>query len=124
MLGEVGLLTPADAEQIVAALDEIGAEIDAGKMEFTISLEDIHTHIEQALIAKLGDIGRKLHTARSRNDQIVTDVKLWLRDAIDELDAVLVSLQRAFAQAGERQVGVLLPEYTHLQRAQPVLATH
>src|SRR5436189_3846462 len=68
MLAEVGLLTVAEAEQIVAALDEIRAEIDAGKMEYSISLEDIHTHIERALIARLGDVGRKLHTGRSRND--------------------------------------------------------
>src|SRR5438105_2079440 len=77
MLAEVGLLTAAEAEQIVAALDEIGATIDAGEMEFSISLEDIHMHIEKALIAKLGDTGRKLHTGRSRNDQVVTDLKLW-----------------------------------------------
>ena len=86
MLAEVGLLTTAEAEQICTALDEIGAEIEAGKIEFSIALEDIHTHIERALIAKLGDVGRKLHTGRSRNDQVVTDVKLWVRDAIDELD--------------------------------------
>jgi len=124
MLAEVGLLAADEARQICTTLDDIGRDIDAGTMSFSIALEDIHTHIEQALIAKLGDIGRKLHTARSRNDQIVTDVKLWLRDAIDELDRLLVSLQRAFAQAGEREVGVVLPGYTHLQRAQPVLATH
>ena len=71
-----GLITTDEAQQIVAALDEIGETIDAGKMEFSISLEDIHTHIERALIERLGDVGRKLHTGRSRNDQVVTDVKL------------------------------------------------
>jgi argininosuccinate lyase len=124
MLAEVGLLTAAEAEQIAAALDEIGTEIDAGRMEFSISLEDIHTHIERALIAKLGDLGRKLHTGRSRNDQVVTDVKLWVRDAIDELDGLLADLQRAFAESAEREAGVVIPGYTHLQRAQPVLAAH
>ncbi|MFO0799260.1 MAG: argininosuccinate lyase [Gemmataceae bacterium] len=124
MLGEVGMLTPAEAEQIAAALDEIGADIDAGKMEFSISLEDIHTHIERALIARLGDLGRKLHTGRSRNDQVVTDVKLWVRDAIDELDALLKDVQAAFVESAEREAGVVLPGYTHLQRAQPVLAAH
>jgi argininosuccinate lyase len=124
MLGEVGLLTPDEAEKIAAALDEIGAEIDAGKMEFSISLEDIHTHIERALIARLGDLGRKLHTARSRNDQVVTDVKLWVRDAIDELDDLLADLQRAFVESAERERDVVIPGYTHLQRAQPVLAAH
>ncbi len=124
MLAEVKLLTAPEAEQIVAALDEIGAQIDAGQMEFSISLEDIHTHIERALIAKLGDTGRKLHTGRSRNDQVVTDLKLWTRDAIDELDGLLAELQKAFVESAERERGVVIPGYTHLQRAQPVLAAH
>ena len=124
MLAEVGLLTPAEAEQIAAALDEIGSTIDADQMEWSISKEDIHTHIEQALIGKLGDLGRKLHTARSRNDQVVTDVKLWVRDAIDELDGLLAELQKAFVGSAEREWGVVIPGYTHMQRAQPVLASH
>ncbi len=125
MLAEVGLLTAAEAEQIVAALDEIGADIDAGKMEFTISLEDIHTHIEKALIAKLGDVGRKLHTGRSRNDQVVTDVKLWVRDAIDELDALLARPAEGVRRVRRaRSAAWSCPGYTHLQRAQPVLAAH
>jgi argininosuccinate lyase len=124
MLAEVGLITTAEAEAISTALDEIGADIEAGRMEFSISLEDIHTHIEKALIAKLGDVGRKLHTGRSRNDQVITDVKLWVRDSIDELDGLLAELQRAFVQSAVREEGVILPGYTHLQRAQPVLAGH
>ena len=124
MLAEVGLITVAEAELIATTLDEIGVEIDQGKMEFSISLEDIHTHIERALIARLGDVGRKLHTARSRNDQVITDVKLWVRDAIDDLDGLLMDVQRAFLQSAERERGVILPGYTHLQRAQPVLAPH
>jgi argininosuccinate lyase len=124
MLAEVGLLTAAEAEQIGAALDEIGAEIELGRMEFSVALEDIHTHIERALIARLGDVGRKLHTGRSRNDQVVTDVKLWVRDAIDELDNLLADLQKAFVESAERERDVILPGYTHLQRAQPVLAAH
>jgi argininosuccinate lyase len=124
MLAEVGLLTPAEAEQIAAALEEIGAEIEQGKMEYSIALEDIHTHIERALIARLGDLGRKLHTGRSRNDQVVTDVKLWVRDAIDELDTLLADVQKAFVESAERERDVILPGYTHLQRAQPVLAAH
>jgi argininosuccinate lyase len=124
MLAEVGLISTAEAEQIATALSEIGTEIETGKMEFSISLEDIHTHIERALIARLGDVGRKLHTARSRNDQVVTDVKLWTRDAIDELDGLLADLQKAFVESAEREQGVVIPGYTHLQRAQPVLASH
>jgi argininosuccinate lyase len=124
MLGEVGLLSPAEAEQICAALTAIQEEIEAGRMEFSISLEDIHTHIEKALIARLGDLGRKLHTARSRNDQVATDVKLWVRDACDQLDGLLGDLQRAFVGLADREQDVVLPGYTHLQRAQPVLASH
>jgi argininosuccinate lyase len=93
-------------------------------MEYRTALEDIHTHIEADLIRRLGDLGRKLHTARSRNDQVVTDVKLWVRDAIDDLDGRLAELQRAFLGFAERERGVVLPAYTHLQRAQPVLAAH
>jgi argininosuccinate lyase len=124
MLATAGILTPSEAEQIVGALDAIQADIEAGRMEYRTSLEDIHTHIEADLIRRLGDLGRKLHTARSRNDQVVTDVKLWVRDAIDDLDGRLADLQRAFLGLAERERGVVVPAYTHLQRAQPVLAAH
>ena len=124
MLAEVGLLTAEDASRIVATLDAIAGEIERGEFAFSAKLEDIHTHIEQALIERLGDLGRKLHTGRSRNDQIVTDVKLWIRDALDSLDGQLRVLQLALLTAAEREADVVLPGYTHLQRAQPVLAAH
>ncbi len=124
MLAGVGLITAAEADQICAALESIAADITAGRMTFSVGLEDIHTHIERALIDRLGDVGRKLHTGRSRNDQVVTDVKLWVRDATDDLDGLLADLQRAFVASAEREAGVVLPGYTHLQRAQPVLAAH
>ncbi len=124
MLAEVGLLTTDEAEQIAAALDDIAGEIERGEFAFSIKLEDIHTHIEHALIERLGDVGRKLHTGRSRNDQVVTDVKLWVRDAIDALDDRLLEMQRALLASAERDRDVVLPGYTHMQRAQPVLAAH
>jgi argininosuccinate lyase len=124
MLAEVGLLTADEAARIVATLDTIAGEIDRGEFAFSVKLEDIHTHIERALIERLGDVGRKLHTGRSRNDQVVTDVKLWVRDAIDGLDARLRDLQAASLEAAERDRDLVLPGYTHLQRAQPVLAAH
>jgi argininosuccinate lyase len=124
MLAEVGLLTAEEAERIVATLDAIAGEIDRGEFAFSVELEDIHTHIERALIERLGDVGRKLHTGRSRNDQVATDVKLWIRDAIDELDGRLHELQAALVAAAERDRDLVLPGYTHLQRAQPVLAAH
>jgi argininosuccinate lyase len=124
MLAEVGLLTDDEARRICAALDEIAGEIERGEFAFSVKLEDVHTHIERALIERLGDVGRKLHTGRSRNDQVVTDVKLWVRDAIDGLDTRLRALQTALVGAAERERYVVLPGYTHLQRAQPVLAGH
>jgi argininosuccinate lyase len=124
MLAEVGLLTSDEAQSICAALAEIEGDIVLGQMEFRSSLEDIHTHIEQALIQKLGDVGRKLHTGRSRNDQIVTDVKLWTRQALDGIQKRLVELQRALLDAALRHQHIIMPGYTHMQRAQPVLAAH
>lgn len=124
MLADVGILTDAEAASIRSALLEIEADIAAGRMPYSIALEDIHTHVERALIDKLGDTGRKLHTARSRNDQVVTDVKLWVRDAIDELDGRLADLQSAFLAFARREIDTVIPGYTHLQRAQPVLAAH
>lgn len=124
MLAGVGLIAAEEARQIVAALDEIQAQIESGEFTFSIQLEDIHTHIERALIERLGDVGRKLHTGRSRNDQVVTDVKLWTRDAIDELDGLLLDLQKALVEAALANQELVLPGYTHLQRAQPILAAH
>ena len=124
MLAEIGVLTNEEAEKIAATLDEIAARIERGDFEYSIKLEDIHTHIERALIEKLGDLGRKLHTGRSRNDQVVTDLKLWVRGAGDEIDSRLLEVQRALVAAAERERDLVLPGYTHLRRAQPVLASH
>jgi argininosuccinate lyase len=124
MLAEVGLLTVAEAQSICGALDSIGGEIERGEFAFSVKLEDIHTHIERALIERLGDTGRKLHAGRSRNDQVVTDLKLWVREAIDQLDGQLANLQEALLAAAEREGDLVLPGYTHMQRAQPVLAAH
>jgi len=124
MLQKVGLLTADECRQIKQGLSEISQEIEQGKFEFSAELEDIHMHIERALIDRIGDIGRKLHTARSRNDQVSTDMRLWMRDAIDQIDERLRNLQHAFVQRAETDSDVILPGYTHLQRAQPVLAPH
>jgi argininosuccinate lyase len=124
MLSRQGLLTATEASQIESTLLEIQSAIERGEMQFRPELEDIHMHIEQALIERLGDTGRKLHTARSRNDQVNTDVRLWTRDALDRIDDLLRLLQCAFLSRCERDLDVILPAYTHLQRAQPVLAPH
>jgi argininosuccinate lyase len=124
MLSHQGLLTHDEAAAIAKTLKEIETEIEAGKMPFRIELEDIHMHIEQTLIDRLGDVGRKLHTARSRNDQVSTDIRLWVREALDRVDEKLKTLQLAFLSRCQGDMDVVLPAYTHLQRAQPVLAPH
>jgi argininosuccinate lyase len=124
MLRRVGLLTAEECQHIERGLSEIRAEIEGGRFAYVPEREDIHMHIEAALIDKLGDAGRKLHTARSRNDQVVTALKLWTREALDRVDAALVGLQGALVASAGRHRDVILPGYTHMQRAQPVLAAH
>lgn len=124
MLADQGVLTADEARDIEKTLTEIQAEIASGSFPFSQALEDIHMNIEQALIDRLGDVGRKLHTGRSRNDQCSTDARLWVRDAIDRIDGLLEGLQKAFLGRCDLDEGVILPAYTHLQRAQPVLAAH
>jgi argininosuccinate lyase len=124
MLRNVGLLSDKECQEIVLGLSEIQAEIERGEFCFRPELEDIHMHIESALIERLGATGRKLHTARSRNDQVATDLKLWTRESLDQIAQGIIRLQRAFLSSAERHRGVIVPGYTHLQRAQPVLAAH
>ncbi len=124
MLASVGLITSDECQQIVQALDEIRQEIEQDRFQFSIELEDIHMHIERALIERIGDTGRKLHTGRSRNDQVSTDLRLWTREAIDLIDERLLDVQRAFVGRCDADFDVILPGYTHMQRAQPVLAPH
>lgn len=124
MLAEVGLLSADERDAICRTLRAIESEIADGRFEFDVALEDIHLHIESELIRRLGDAGRKLHTARSRNDQVATDLKLWIRDEIDALDREVAELQRSFVRMADRSAELIIPGYTHLQRAQPVLAAH
>lgn len=124
MLASVGLISPDEAVLIQKTLREIELELDADKLPIRFELEDIHMHVEQALIDQIGDVGRKLHTARSRNDQVSTDIRMWVRDALDAVDQKLKALQQAFLGRCDADIDVILPAYTHLQRAQPVLAPH
>jgi argininosuccinate lyase len=124
MLAQVGLISADEFTQIHDTLKEIQAELDTDRLPMRFELEDIHMHIEQALIDRIGDVGRKLHTARSRNDQVSTDVRMWVRESLDQVDAGLQELQRAFLDRCDGDFDVILPAYTHLQRAQPVLAPH
>jgi argininosuccinate lyase len=124
MLAACGLMTVPEADAISQTLEEIRRQIADGQFEFTAAKEDIHLHIEAALTARLGDAGRKLHTARSRNDQVATDLRLYCRRAIDRLDHGLLELERAFLALAVREQGLIIPGYTHMRRAQPVLAAH
>ena len=124
MLAAVGLLTGQEAQQIESALREIEKEVAEGKFPFSADREDVHMNIEATVTERIGDVGKKLHTARSRNDQVSTDLRLWCRDAIDKVDSHVRALQTALVSRCDRDAEVILPAYTHLQRAQPVLAPH
>jgi argininosuccinate lyase len=124
MLAEVGLISASESADIARVLGDIRQRIEQGQFEFKTELEDIHMHIEKALTDELGDAGRKLHTARSRNDQVATAFKLWIRDALDRVDGLLRTLQRAWVGRCQADSELILPGYTHIQRAQPVLAAH
>ena len=124
MLSSTGVLSETECQQIITGLEQISADIESGNFRFRTELEDVHMNIERALIERIGDVGRKLHTGRSRNDQVSTDFRLWIRDSIDRIRASLLEVQRAFLSRTARDADVILPGYTHLQRAQPVLANH
>jgi argininosuccinate lyase len=123
MLKKVGLLTKAELQAILSGLDEIANEIAAGSFRWKPELEDVHMNIEAELTRRY-PAGAKLHTGRSRNDQVALDMRLWLRDEIRELSRELSALQSALVNLGERESGVVIPGYTHLQRAQPVYLAH
>jgi argininosuccinate lyase len=124
MLVRQGLITDEEGEAIDQGLSAIEAEIDRGEFVFKPELEDIHMNIEKALTERIGPAGAKLHTARSRNDQVNLDFRLYLRDEADTLDYLLCQVQQAFARRARKYLGAVMPGYTHLQRAQPVLLSH
>ncbi|MDY6913702.1 MAG: argininosuccinate lyase [Planctomycetota bacterium] len=124
MLSEVGIVTRSDFGRIKKGLLAVAAAIEAGRLEMPVELEDIHMVIEKALIDRVGAAGAKLHTGRSRNDQVALDLRLWARDAVDNLRDGIAALQRALTGLAEKYGDLIVPAYTHLQRAQPVLAGH
>src|SRR6185369_13424290 len=123
MLQKIGVLTRKECKAIVRGLDAIGKEIAAGRFKWNPALEDVHMNIEAELTRRV-PAGAKLHTARSRNDQVALDVRMWLRDEIFELAREIRLLQVALVDLGEQNAGLLIPGYTHLQRAQPVYFAH
>lgn len=124
MLAKQGIIPKKDADKIIKGLKEIYREIEDGRFQFREELEDIHMNIESALIEKSGDIGGRLHTARSRNDQVALDIRLYLRAEVKEIISLLRNLATALTGMAEKHLDVIMPGYTHLQRAQPVLLSH
>ncbi|MGO8737895.1 argininosuccinate lyase [Rhodoblastus sp.] len=124
MLAATGIVSQADADAIAKGLDEVGAEIETGAFNFSRALEDIHMNVESRLAEKIGPAAGRLHTGRSRNDQVAVDFKLWVRDTIDELDGQLRDLQTALVEKAENYSDAVMPGFTHLQSAQPVTFGH
>jgi argininosuccinate lyase len=124
MLAKTGIISRTEARRIIKGLENILKEIASGSFSFKIELEDIHMNIESRLIEKIGPVGGKLHTARSRNDQVALDIRMYLRDEIAGIHDLLRSLQKTIVMLADKHQGVVLPGYTHLQRAQPILLGH
>ncbi|GAA5131291.1 argininosuccinate lyase [Alloalcanivorax gelatiniphagus] len=124
MLAEAGVLTNDERDAIIQGLDEIRAEIEAGEFQWSVALEDVHMNIEARLTDKIGITGKKLHTGRSRNDQVATDIRLWLRDEIELIDGEMTRLMTGLLDLAEREAATIMPGFTHLQTAQPVTFGH
>lgn len=124
MLGEQGIISMSDSLELIGGLKEILADIESGKLQFDMTAEDIHMFIEAELTKRLGDVGKRLHTSRSRNDQVALDIRLYLRDAIKELRELVVSLVKVLCSIAEENTETIMPGYTHLQRAQPITFGH
>ena len=120
MLAKQGIISQEDCDSIVACLGEILEDIEVGKIEFSIEYEDIHMNIETILTERIGEAGKRLHTARSRNDQVAVDIRMYLKDEIREIIALLKTLQKTVIRVAEENKETVMPGYTHLQRAQPV----
>jgi argininosuccinate lyase len=123
-LAKAGVLTADESQQIAVGLREIEAEIERGEFPFRVDLEDVHMNIEAELTKRIGKAGAKLHSGRSRNDQVAVDIRLYLRDAIDRIDVLAASMQRSLIELAGRHQTAIIPGYTHLQRAQPVFFAH
>ncbi|MHB8919027.1 MAG: argininosuccinate lyase [Desulfocucumaceae bacterium] len=124
MLGRAGIISSGEAGAIVAGLREVLNDIESGRAEFSVEAEDIHMNIEQLLTAKIGAVAKKLHTARSRNDQVALDIRMFLRDEIDQTVGLIDALRETLVEMAERHLYAIMPGYTHLQRAQPVTLAH
>ena len=124
MLGAKGIIAKTEADTLIDGLQDILDDLDSGTLEFDFSCEDIHMFVEQVLTARIGDVGKKLHTARSRNDQVALDLRMYLRSEVDEIMALVKDVLDAILEQAQANKSVIMPGYTHLQRAQPILFSH
>ena len=124
MLGAQGIISQTDAEILIDGLQSILDDLNTGKLQIDLACEDIHMFVEQVLTERIGDVGKKLHTARSRNDQVALDLRMYLRNQIDEITGLVKDLIEAILFQAEENKSVIMPGYTHLQRAQPILFSH
>ncbi len=124
MLGRCGIITLEESQLIIDGLKQVQAEIDSGTFVWSVALEDVHMNVESRLTAIIGDVGKKLHTGRSRNDQVATDIRLWLRDETDNILALLKRLQSGLLDLADKHTTTIMPGFTHLQTAQPVSFAH
>ncbi len=124
MLAAQGIITQSDADALIAGLEQILSDIENGSLSIDMECEDIHMFVEQVLTQRIGDVGKKLHTARSRNDQVALDIRLYLRDEIDEITGLIRQLIDAVTNKAEQYKSAIMPGYTHLQRAQPITFGH
>ena len=120
MLGEAGIIPKEDSETLIKGLEEVLSDLESGKLEINPEAEDIHMFIESVLTERLGDVGKRLHTARSRNDQVALDIRLYLRDKIEEIKKLVISLTETLCKIASQHTDTIMPGYTHLQRAQPI----
>ncbi|MCQ2559432.1 MAG: argininosuccinate lyase [Clostridia bacterium] len=124
MLGKTGIISQTESEELIDGLEAVLADIEAGKVEFLVEAEDIHMNVELLLTQKIGETAKKLHTGRSRNDQVALDVRLFLRDEIGQVDQLLKDLLQTLLDLAQQNLSVIMPGYTHLQRAQPITLAH
>ena len=124
MLAKAGILTTAECDEITSGLKAVRDQIECGEFQWSVSLEDVHMNVESALTQRIGDAGKKLHTGRSRNDQVATDIRLFMRDEIEIIRAEILRLQRALLDLAEQEADTVMPGFTHLQTAQPVTFGH
>jgi len=124
MLGKTGIISAAESKELVRGLEEVLSDIEDGRVELSVGAEDIHMNVEQLLTAKIGEVGKKLHTARSRNDQVALDIRMYLKDEMDQIGSMLRRLQNDLLSLAEKHTDTVMPGYTHLQRAQPGTFAH